>query len=131
MSRCPSPDELRLLLSDQLARREAEAVEAHVQACASCQETLERLTEAPADTTHGGRLQLRLDLTQLLEVLRRYPLMVLGPVGPLAPRWLRILAASALLGRIGSTLATSGLAHKKHHLRGRTSPAQRGSKRAV
>jgi tetratricopeptide (TPR) repeat protein len=46
MTRCPSSDRLQQLLADQLAGPEAEAVEAHVETCARCQQTLERLTSA-------------------------------------------------------------------------------------
>jgi anti-sigma factor RsiW len=47
--RCPSPEQLRDLLADRLSGPEAEAVEAHLEACAACQHTLERLT-ARADS---------------------------------------------------------------------------------
>jgi serine/threonine-protein kinase len=42
--RCPDADELRGLLADRLPRAEAEAVEAHVEACPDCQRALEQLT---------------------------------------------------------------------------------------
>src|SRR6516225_6524174 len=44
MTRCPSSAELEQWLADGLASAEAEAVEAHVEACAACQQALERLT---------------------------------------------------------------------------------------
>src|SRR5262249_12314928 len=45
-SQCPDAGGLRRLLAGQLAQAEAEAVEAHVGACAACQQALERLTPA-------------------------------------------------------------------------------------
>jgi hypothetical protein len=44
MTRCPSTEELRRLLADGLSGPEAEAVEAHVEVCAACQQALEQLT---------------------------------------------------------------------------------------
>jgi hypothetical protein len=44
MSPCPRPDRLRQLLAVRLAGPEAEAVEAHVEGCAACQQALEELT---------------------------------------------------------------------------------------
>jgi serine/threonine-protein kinase len=44
MMPCPSLEQLQSLLRDQLSDAEAEAVGAHVEACALCQQSLERLT---------------------------------------------------------------------------------------
>jgi tetratricopeptide (TPR) repeat protein len=46
MNRCPSSERLQQLLADRLAGAEAEAVEAHVETCARCQQALEQLTGA-------------------------------------------------------------------------------------
>ena len=40
MNPCPSPERLRDLLADRLRGTEADAVEAHVEACAACQQAL-------------------------------------------------------------------------------------------
>jgi hypothetical protein len=59
MSRCPSSEQLQELLADRLAGPDAEAVEAHVEACPACQEALERLTgdaearPGPGAASHG------------------------------------------------------------------------------
>ena len=45
MSRCPALEQLEQWLADRLAGPEAEAVDAHVETCAVCQQALERLTE--------------------------------------------------------------------------------------
>jgi serine/threonine-protein kinase len=55
MTHCPSSDLLRLLLADRLAGAEAEAVEAHVETCPSCQQALEQLT-GNADVRTGVRV---------------------------------------------------------------------------
>jgi hypothetical protein len=60
MTRCPSSAELDQWLADRLAGAEADAVEAHVEACAACQQALERLTsdvrvrQRQAPGSHGG-----------------------------------------------------------------------------
>jgi WD40 repeat protein/serine/threonine protein kinase len=46
MKPCPSPERLADLLADRLAGADADAVEAHVEACAACRQVLERLTRA-------------------------------------------------------------------------------------
>src|SRR5262245_37472601 len=45
MTRCPSSAKLGQWLADGLARADAEAVEGHVETCATCQQALERLTD--------------------------------------------------------------------------------------
>ncbi len=52
MPGCPSPDQLRRLLADALDGPDATTVEAHVNACDSCQAVLERLM-ADAATREG------------------------------------------------------------------------------
>ncbi len=47
MTHCPSSEQLQRLLADQLAGSEAEAIEAHVETCAGCQQALEQLTSSP------------------------------------------------------------------------------------
>ena len=46
MNPCPSPDQLRRLLADNLSGPEAESVEAHLEACGDCRQALEELTAA-------------------------------------------------------------------------------------
>jgi serine/threonine protein kinase len=46
MSWCPSVEQLRQFLTDQVLGREAEILENHVQACSRCQDELERMTQA-------------------------------------------------------------------------------------
>jgi WD40 repeat protein/tetratricopeptide (TPR) repeat protein len=46
MNPCPSSEQLQQLLADQVSTLEAEALEAHVEDCAACQEALARLTAA-------------------------------------------------------------------------------------
>jgi eukaryotic-like serine/threonine-protein kinase len=48
MSPCPSPQQLRLLLSDELGGPELASAESHVEDCPSCQATLESLVDAEA-----------------------------------------------------------------------------------
>jgi WD40 repeat protein/serine/threonine protein kinase len=43
---CPSAQQLQHLMAEQLAEAEAEALEAHVEVCATCQQALERLLVA-------------------------------------------------------------------------------------
>jgi aminoglycoside phosphotransferase (APT) family kinase protein len=67
MSPCPTSDQLRQLLADRLAGPEAEAVEAHVERCAACQQALEQLTgnaqtprvQGPASPPDSGAAFLR------------------------------------------------------------------------
>lgn len=63
MKACPHADQLARLLIDELQGPEAATVEAHVQECAACQETLERLT---ADTVFSERQGLTKGNTELL-----------------------------------------------------------------
>jgi hypothetical protein len=44
MTPCPSTEQLLRLLADQLAAPDADTLEAHVDGCAFCQQTLEELT---------------------------------------------------------------------------------------
>src|SRR4051812_16720746 len=43
MTSCPAPELLERLLGEQLADAEREAVEAHVEGCAACQQALGRM----------------------------------------------------------------------------------------
>jgi WD40 repeat protein/Tfp pilus assembly protein PilF len=43
MKTCPSPEQFRQLEANQLSGPEAEALEAHIEACASCQQALEQM----------------------------------------------------------------------------------------
>ena len=47
MNDCPSLEQFRQLLDDQLPDPEREPLETHVDACPRCQETLARLTDEP------------------------------------------------------------------------------------
>ena len=49
---CPSPDQLRRLLADQLGESQEDSIGEHVEECPHCQESLERLTDA--DIRPGG-----------------------------------------------------------------------------
>src|SRR5262245_12652905 len=49
MTPCPSSERLRDLLADRLHGADAADVEAHVEACAGCQQALEQLTRNPDD----------------------------------------------------------------------------------
>jgi WD40 repeat protein len=49
---CPSPDQLRRLLADQLGESQEDSIGDHVEECEHCQESLERLTDA--DIRPGG-----------------------------------------------------------------------------
>jgi hypothetical protein len=44
VSSCPSPERLQDWLADRLAGPDAEAIGAHIEACARCRQTLEQLT---------------------------------------------------------------------------------------
>src|SRR4051794_32870814 len=48
MTPCPSADDLRRWLADQLAPPEAGHIEAHLEGCRACQQALEQLTAGPA-----------------------------------------------------------------------------------
>jgi hypothetical protein len=50
METCPSPEQWSRLLADELGGPEAEAIEAHVEGCAACQQALERLLGPAAAT---------------------------------------------------------------------------------
>ena len=45
MTGCPSREQLRQLLAQQLAAAEGAALEAHVEGCAACQDSLARLSD--------------------------------------------------------------------------------------
>jgi tetratricopeptide (TPR) repeat protein/tRNA A-37 threonylcarbamoyl transferase component Bud32 len=47
MNACPTPDQLRLMLEEDLPDGSAAEVEAHVSSCPACQELLDRLTTPP------------------------------------------------------------------------------------
>jgi WD40 repeat protein/serine/threonine protein kinase len=57
MNPCPSLEQLRRLLADQLGLPEAESLEAHVESCPACQEALERLT-AGHEAAAGSELSV-------------------------------------------------------------------------
>jgi WD40 repeat protein len=61
MSRCILPEQFQRLLAEQLSEAERQALDAHVDACPRCQETLARLLEADEDTTELDRRLLRRD----------------------------------------------------------------------
>jgi serine/threonine protein kinase len=56
MTRCPSDEEFNGLLADALRPAERDAFARHVEGCASCQERLARLTDAP-DTVRWRRAE--------------------------------------------------------------------------
>src|SRR5262245_43601028 len=51
MKSCPSPEQLRQLLAEELTGPEFAALQKHVERCRSCQESLEKLTGPPAEKT--------------------------------------------------------------------------------
>jgi WD40 repeat protein/tRNA A-37 threonylcarbamoyl transferase component Bud32 len=53
MTRCPSSELLQQLLADRLSGPEAEALEAHVEVCSSCQQVLEEWTGGATETRGG------------------------------------------------------------------------------
>jgi tetratricopeptide (TPR) repeat protein/tRNA A-37 threonylcarbamoyl transferase component Bud32 len=63
MSTCPSTEQFRQLLAEQLPGAERDAIESHVEGCASCQELLEELARTTAfkkewtdaEVPHGSR----------------------------------------------------------------------------
>jgi serine/threonine-protein kinase len=57
MKRCPFPDDLRRLLSDELSATDAQDIEAHLETCAGCQQQLERLTTPETEEAFLRRLQ--------------------------------------------------------------------------
>jgi WD40 repeat protein/predicted Ser/Thr protein kinase len=59
MSRCIVPEQFQRLLAEQLSQAECKALDAHVDACPRCQETLARLLEAEDDTAELDRRLLR------------------------------------------------------------------------
>src|SRR4051812_33874570 len=56
MNHCPSSEQLRRLLADDLSGPEAEGVETHLEVCAGCQQALEQLT-AEAGLSRGAEGQ--------------------------------------------------------------------------
>jgi len=53
MNACPSPDQLRLLLAEQLCDEERADVEAHLEGCPACQATLAELAGGASDAATG------------------------------------------------------------------------------
>jgi eukaryotic-like serine/threonine-protein kinase len=73
MNPCPGDDQLGRLLAEQLTQPDLEAMELHVESCASCQRRLEALLGKPQRKTLGDVTPL--DLNQsLLRRLSRSPL---------------------------------------------------------
>ena len=64
---CPSPDQLRRLLADQLGEIQETAIGEHVEGCPACQESLEHLTDAtiqperPASSHRDSRDSMEVD----------------------------------------------------------------------
>jgi tetratricopeptide (TPR) repeat protein len=83
MTPCPSVEQLERLLAAQLEGATAEAVEQHVQACAACQQTLERLTAARLARTEQGQPRTSF-LRQLENVLQGAAVTQRGPDGSAA-----------------------------------------------
>ncbi len=83
MTLCPSSEQLQRLLADRVAGPEAEAVEAHVETCAGCQQALEQLARSPdarMGRGPGSRSQSDGDFLRRLE--RRPPAGPWPPPGP-------------------------------------------------
>ncbi len=117
MSACPPAAQLEQLLEQQLDQPERDRVSAHVGACESCQDALERLTEAPLPQRmqeEGGRTSPERPLippfsfllppseeSSFLARLKMAPAPRTGallPVGPIEPP---TVAGYELLGEIG------------------------------
>jgi hypothetical protein len=80
MTRCPSSEELRQWLADGLTGPEAEALEAHVETCAGCQQAVEDLLDDTGGRTVGepaGREDVGSDFLRRLE---RDPPTCAGPL---------------------------------------------------
>jgi hypothetical protein len=116
MDPCPSAEQLLQLLADNLAGPEAEAVEAHVQTCASCQQTLERLTEYMGEAADPGRKALEHEAMTVLALpaaesgaaflgrLEQEPPAVAAltsPPTPVPPSGLPTVPGYDLLGELG------------------------------
>jgi eukaryotic-like serine/threonine-protein kinase len=78
MPPCPSPEQLQLLLTEQLPASAAAAVEAHLQTCAACQQALEELIgshgfsrASPTAATVTEEFLRRLEQEPLANVPRR------------------------------------------------------------
>ncbi len=67
---CPSPDQLRRLLSDQLGEIQENTIGDHVERCIRCQESLERLTD---DVVRPERLPSSIGLSEDLVELEVDP----------------------------------------------------------
>jgi Leucine-rich repeat (LRR) protein len=123
MGECPSLDQLRQLLADQLSGPPGEAVEAHLQACRRCQQALERITSASDSPAGGGvprpfRPQAaQTAAANFLHRLEKKPpgatrvsrpgqheaaeTIAPGPTRPLAPLPARSIAGYELLAELG------------------------------
>jgi hypothetical protein len=83
LTHCPSTAELGRWLADGLAGAEAAGVEAHVETCADCQQTLEQLTRNADDARGSGPVPRGESGGDFLRRLERAPPAGLGP--PPAP----------------------------------------------
>jgi predicted ATPase len=87
MTICPSDEELLDLLNDALAMAKRDALASHVEGCASCQETLARLTET-SDTETSPRAETPSQDSKteerVMRSLKRLPSW-LAPVVPASP----------------------------------------------
>jgi serine/threonine-protein kinase len=73
MNRCPGPEQLRQLLADELPDPDPDAVEAHVQTCAGCQQALEQLTHSPDALVGRGPVSCGHSGADFLHQLERRP----------------------------------------------------------
>src|SRR5262245_28372411 len=111
MDHCPSTEQLRALLADELTDPDAQVVEVHAASCSRCQEVLERLADSwsnldprqaavpgPATEPHVRRG----DDEGFFRKLQNAPPWNASPPQPAADGRLPELPGYAVLGKLGA-----------------------------